>query len=116
MKGVSVRTVYYWAANEYVTAYKIGGKLHIDLDSLEKQFEPKLVAARPDNGEDASRSPVAYGPDTNHVAARFLTGLLPITHAELVRLVMSREVDGYRGVSDHYVNLLSLREWWSVNR
>ncbi|MBC2639664.1 MULTISPECIES: helix-turn-helix domain-containing protein [unclassified Rhodococcus (in: high G+C Gram-positive bacteria)] len=116
MKGVTVRTVYYWVANEYVTAYKIGGKLHIDLDSLEKQFEPKLVAVRTDDVETATRAPVAYGPDTNHVPARFLTGLLPINHAELVRLIMSREVDGYRGVSDHYVNLLSLREWWNVNR
>ena len=116
MKDVSVRTVYYWVTNEYVTAYKIGGKLHIDLDSLEKQFEPKRVTARPDNSDDALRSPVPYGPNTNHVAARLLTGLLPITHAELVRLVTGREVAGYRAVGDCYVNLLSLRDWWSANR
>jgi len=40
---VTERTCYYWIQRKQVTAYKIRGRIYIDLDSVDKYFEPKLI-------------------------------------------------------------------------
>lgn len=100
------QTIGNWVRTGKITGYRVGPrKLLVDRQEVLAQ----ISKVQP-------KTPQPYGPGNDHVSARFVTELLPITHAEVVRLVLSREVDGYKGVSDHYVNLFSLREWWSANR
>ncbi|MDF3307860.1 helix-turn-helix domain-containing protein [Rhodococcus sp. T2V] len=42
-QNVTERTCYYWVTHGKVTAYKIGGRIYVDLDSVDKFLEPKLI-------------------------------------------------------------------------
>ncbi|EID80797.1 MULTISPECIES: helix-turn-helix domain-containing protein [Rhodococcus] len=48
MQQVTKRTCYYWIAKNKVTAYTIGGRIYVDLDSVDEFFEPKLIGGNRD--------------------------------------------------------------------
>jgi hypothetical protein len=45
-RGVDPRTVYGWVAREFVTAYKIGHTVWVDLDSVDAAFTPQLMGKK----------------------------------------------------------------------
>jgi hypothetical protein len=52
-----------------------------------------------------------YGPTDNYGSARIIATAAGIPRMEIIRLLLAGKIKGYQGGRDHWIDLLSLREY-----